>query len=157
MFCLLLGFGALAAGPASQVYGRVDAWQDLASSGRALERDAAGRPIILFAPDETTRAFIDMFTRTAVSLVSGPPAGAAVRLRAELAANPRSVVVAQLAGRSESPVVRELLRRLGLPRRPALQSSEDTAPAWAAGRGLRVAHVYGLPNGRRYALLELGN
>ena len=60
---LLLAYCALLVGPASQVYRQVDAWQNLASIARAIERDAAGKPLILFAPDETTRAMIDMYAR----------------------------------------------------------------------------------------------
>ncbi len=46
---------------ASQIYRRVDGWQDLAAIGAALRRDADRRPLILFGPDETTRAFVDMY------------------------------------------------------------------------------------------------
>ncbi|MDP9082490.1 MAG: glycosyltransferase family 39 protein, partial [Pseudomonadota bacterium] len=43
---LLLAYCSLLIGPASQVYRRVDTWQDLPSIARAIERDAAGRPLI---------------------------------------------------------------------------------------------------------------
>ena len=81
-WALLFAYCALLVGPASQIYGQVDAWQDLASIARAIERDAAGKPLILFAPDETTRAMIDMYARTQVGLIQGPIDAAAVdRLR----------------------------------------------------------------------------
>lgn len=154
-FGLLLAYSALLVGPASQIYRRVDAWQDLAAIGRAIGRDAAGRPVILFAPDETTRAFIDMYSRTSVGLIPGPiTAKSAERLRAELAFSPQSLIVTQLPGRNTSPTFRELAARLGVANRIApTPLSDDQPPAWASGLQLRIAHRYALPNGRRYALL----
>ncbi|MEP6545956.1 MAG: glycosyltransferase family 39 protein, partial [Gammaproteobacteria bacterium] len=98
---LFLAYCALLAGPASQVYSRVDAWQDLGSIARAIERDAGGRSIILFAPDETTRAMIDMYARTRVSIIPGPIDAAAVgRLQAAAAAARQSLILVQLPGRA---------------------------------------------------------
>ena len=31
---------------------------------------------------------------------------------------------------------------------------DDELPTWIAASGLKIAHRYALPNGRRYALLE---
>ncbi len=153
---LVLAYCALLIGPASQIYRRVDAWQDLASIGRAVGHDALRRPIILFAPDETTRAFMDMYVRTSVGLVPAPMTPASVgNLRAQLALAPDSVVVTQLPGRGPSPSLLALGRRWGLERLvPARPPSSDQAPPWAAGLQLRVADRYALPNGRRYVLLE---
>jgi 4-amino-4-deoxy-L-arabinose transferase-like glycosyltransferase len=153
---LLIAYCALLVGPASQLYARVDAWQDLGAIGRAMESDAEGRPMILFAPDETTRAFIDMYARTAVVLITGPATAkaAAERLRAELTLQPRSVVVTQLSGRNAGRTVRELSARLGLTRRLDNATRDaDVLPAWTDGLGLTLVHRYALPNGRRYALL----
>ena len=98
---LLLAYCALLVGPASQVYRQVDTWQNLESIARAMERDAAGKPLILFAPDETTRAMIDMYARTTVGLIPGPVDAAAIdRLRAEAEAAPQSLIVVQLPGRA---------------------------------------------------------
>jgi 4-amino-4-deoxy-L-arabinose transferase-like glycosyltransferase len=155
-FGLLLAYSALLIGPASQIYRRVDAWQDLGSIGRAIGRDAQGRPVILFAPDETTRAFIDMYTRTSVGLIPGPvTAQSAERLRAQLESHPQSLVVTQLPGRNNSRAFRDLAARLGVGDRIALTPlvDDDPTPAWAANLQLRIAHRYALPNGRRYALL----
>src|SRR6202034_3096958 len=46
-WALLLAYCALLIGPASQVYRLVDSWQDLAKISRDVERDTAGRPLIL--------------------------------------------------------------------------------------------------------------
>ena len=140
-WALLLAYCALLVGPASQLYPRVDAWQDLESIARAVERDAAGRPLILFAPDETTRAIIDMYSRTTVALIPGPIAATAIgRLRADVLAAPQSLILVQVPGHAAS-----------------LTPHSDPEPAlpWREAAGLRVLRNYALPNGRRYALLEL--
>jgi 4-amino-4-deoxy-L-arabinose transferase-like glycosyltransferase len=142
LWSLLLAYCALLVGPASQVYARVDAWQDLQSIARAIEHDAEGKPLILFAPDETTRAMIDMYARTTVGLIPGPIDAAAIdRLKAAANAAPHSLIVVQL----------RVQRQIG-----AEHPREDvSALSWLPASGLRVAKTYSLPHGRRYALLEL--
>jgi 4-amino-4-deoxy-L-arabinose transferase len=140
-WALLLAYCALLVGPASQLYARVDAWQDLASIARAVERDAAGKPLILFAPDETTRAIIDMYSRTDVALIPGPIDATAIgRLGAGALAAPQSLILAQEPGRAGSITQR---------------SDAEPGLPWREAAGLRVVRSYALPNGRRYALLEL--
>lgn len=153
---LLLAYCALLIGPASQVYGRVDTWQDLAVIGRDIRRDSTGRDIILFTPDETTRAFIDMYTRTSVTLIPAPMTAQSVTLlQNALDEHPHSVVIAQLPGRSESPTLRALKAKLGSGQPfPAQVPALDTQPSWAVQAALQSAHTYALPNGRRYALFE---
>jgi 4-amino-4-deoxy-L-arabinose transferase-like glycosyltransferase len=153
---LLLAYCALLSGPASQVYARVDTWQDLASIARAIERDAAGKPLILFAPDETTRAIIDMYARTTVDLIPGPIDAAAIdRLRAEVDAAPQSLIVVQLPGPARL-VAQHFARYLRVRRSGSAQApDEEPPPTWVPAAGLRLAKSYSLPNGRRYALLEL--
>jgi 4-amino-4-deoxy-L-arabinose transferase-like glycosyltransferase len=154
LWSLFLAYVALLAGPASQAYRQVDSWQDLASIARTIGHDAAGKPLILFAPDETTRAMIDMYARTTVDLIPGPIDVAAVdRLKADVGAAPQSLVVVQLPGDAGSLAQR--LRYVVEPwRRREAQRSDDQGPAWLGAAGLRVAKIYSLPNGRRYALLE---
>ena len=157
---LLLAYSALLVGPASQVYGRVDTWQDLAAIGRAVRRDATpGREMILFVPDETTRAFIDMYTRTSVILIPAPmTAQSTTILQNTLAAHPQSLVVAQLPGRTESPTLQALKAKLeGGPSVPALAPADTVPPSWASESHLHMVHVYTLPNGRRYALFAPAN
>jgi 4-amino-4-deoxy-L-arabinose transferase-like glycosyltransferase len=156
LFTLLLAYCALLTGPASQLYRSVDRWQDLGSIGRAAERDAAGRPMILFAPDETTRAFVDMYARTSVDLIPGPLTPRSEDLlRTRLAAAPDSVVLTQLPGRDASPTLQAVEEWWGRHRRtPRPGGGTELTPEWALRAGLRIAHRYALPNGRRYALLE---
>jgi 4-amino-4-deoxy-L-arabinose transferase-like glycosyltransferase len=154
LWSLFLAYCALLVGPASQVYRQVDSWQDLASIARAIQHDASGKPLILFAPDETTRAMIDMYSRTTVGLIPGPIDATAVgRLRAAVDAAPDSLVVVQLPGHLD--VARRLAHYLGRPRSsPAAASGAPSEPQWAAPARFRLAKSYSLPNGRRYALLE---
>ncbi len=153
-FALLLAYCALLAGPASQLYRQVDAWQNLPSIGRAIAADVAGRPLLLWAPDETTRAFVDMYARTSVGLVAGPLDRASIeRLKDQMAGDPQAVVVVQLPGRSVTTTFRRVAAQLGF----GLEQARDTPPdppAWASAVGLQLDRVYALPNGRRYALLE---
>ncbi len=153
---LLLAYCALLVGPASQAYTLVDTWQDLASIARAIEHDAAGKPLILFAPDETTRAIIDMYARTTVDLIPGPIDAASIKhLRADAAAAPQSLVVVLLPGRAGSIAQR---LRFGSRRGPSAQRPDGQPELpWMQSAGLRMAKSYALPNGRRYALLELSS
>jgi len=151
---LLLAYCALLVGPASQVYGRVDTWQDLESIGRAVARDAQGRPLVLFAADETTRAFVDLYASTSAAFIPGPiEVRAEESLRRRLAEDPHSVIVAQLPSYNDSPTLRQLAGALGLANPFPVVQPDAPAPPWAADFGLHVEHVYSLPNGRRYALL----
>jgi 4-amino-4-deoxy-L-arabinose transferase-like glycosyltransferase len=150
---LLFAYCALLVGPASQVYARVDSWQDLASIARAIERDAGGKPLILFAPDETTRAIIDMYARTTVDLIPGPVDAASIEhLRADTVAAPQSLIVVLLPGRATAIAQRY---GFGSRRGPSAQRSDGQPELpWLQSAGLRLAKSYALPNGRRYALLE---
>jgi 4-amino-4-deoxy-L-arabinose transferase-like glycosyltransferase len=143
-WALLLAYCALLIGPASQTYRQVDRWQDLAKISRGVERDAVGRPLILLAPDETTRAVIDMYARTSVDRIPGPLDAAGIeQVRAAAAAAPDSFFLVQLA--KQSPP--------GLPWRPRPQDA--ALPAWIQEANLRVIGIYSVPFGRRYALLRL--
>ena len=155
LWLLLLAYCALLAGPASGVYREVDTWQDLGQIARAMESDSAGKPLILFAPDETTRAVIDMYARTRVSMVPGPIDAAAIRsLKAAARAAPGSYVVALLPRRAH-PDAKALARVLGLGHgHPAPPADQESELPWARDADLRVAKRYSLTNGRRYALLQ---
>jgi 4-amino-4-deoxy-L-arabinose transferase-like glycosyltransferase len=143
-WALLLAYCALLIGPASQLYRQVDAWQDLAKIGRAVERAAAGRPLILLAPDETTRAVIDMYARTAVGSIPGPLDAAGIERvhTAAAAAAPDSLFLVQLSK----------LAQPGLPWRARPQ--EAALPAWIEAANLQPIETYSVPYGRRYALLR---
>ena len=143
---LLLAYCTLLVGPASQIYREVNAWQDLGSIARAISQDSADKPLILFAPDETTRAIVDMYARTNVVLIPGPVDTAAVdRLQAGVGAAPQSLVVVQLPHPTFS-----IARAFGA----AHRSDDIPELPWLPTAGLRVAKRYSLRNGRRYALLE---
>jgi 4-amino-4-deoxy-L-arabinose transferase-like glycosyltransferase len=147
---LLLAYCALLIGPASQIYRQADGWQDLGKISRAVERDAAGKPLILLAPDETTRAIIDMYARTSVQRIEGPMDAAAVaRVRAAVAASPDALFLVQVR---TAPAGRLPLRYAAPPNTTA--DLESSLP-WMRSAALCLAHSYSLPNGRRYALLQV--
>jgi hypothetical protein len=144
-WALLLAYCALLIGPASQVYRPVDTWQDLAKIGRAVQRDSAGKPLVLLAPDETTRAMIDMYARTSVDRIAGPLDAAGIdRIRTSAAAAPDSLFLAQLPTPS----------RLRLPWRARPPEGDASLP-WMQAARLRRLETYSLPYGRRYALLQV--
>jgi 4-amino-4-deoxy-L-arabinose transferase-like glycosyltransferase len=140
---LLLAYCALLIGPASQVFRQVDTWQDLAKISRAVARNAEGSALILLAPDETTRAVIDMYARTSVVDVPGPIDAAAIdRLRAQAAGAPNSLILVQLP--SDAARLDVLLGRA--------PPQANTEPPWMQAAQLKVLKIYSLPHGRRYAL-----
>ncbi len=143
-WALLIAYCALLVGPASQLYRQVDRWQDLAKISRAVEHDAAAKPLILLAPDETTRAIIDMYARTSVDRIAGPLDAAGIaRVRAAAGAAPDSLFLVQLAKQSPPQ----------LPWRA--QPPEVALPDWIQDANLRLIDTYSLPYGRRYALLRV--
>jgi 4-amino-4-deoxy-L-arabinose transferase-like glycosyltransferase len=167
--CMLLAWCVLLTLPAGALYAEVDRWQALDQIGRDVARDAAGRPLILLAPDETTLAFVDLYARpagvqspTAVrpdtaaaangfQIIESPlDAGALRRLDALLAREPTARVLVQVPGRVLEPALAALARRLGRAE-PA-----PGVPLWMVDAHLTVRARYGLPNGRRYALLGPG-
>jgi 4-amino-4-deoxy-L-arabinose transferase-like glycosyltransferase len=133
LWFVFLAYCALLIGPASQVYGQVDTWQDLAKIAGAVQNDALARPLILLAPDETTRAVIDMYARPSVDRIDGPiDAAALARVRAAAAAAPNAVFLVLV--RSKADI--------------------ESALPWMRSAALRPMQSYSLPHGRRYALLE---
>lgn len=148
---LVLAYCVLLTVPAWQLYREIDTWQDLPSLAKAIESDAAGRPLILMAPDETTRAIIDMYARSDAELVRGPLDAAALAvLRDRMAREPRARVVTLLPGRELTGAFSRSGERFGI----GASRRNEELPAWIGASGLRIAHRYALPNGRRYALLE---
>jgi hypothetical protein len=149
---LLVAYCAVLVGPASQAYGIVDRWQDLADLGAQLQSDLGTRELALLAPDETTRAWVDMYTRTTVNRIPGPIDGSAIaRVREMLTQTPRELVLVQLPGRALTPEWQSLLHRLGKTADPA----DFEEPVWLEDSGLVAVKLYAEPNGRRYALLAL--
>jgi hypothetical protein len=141
LWALLLAYCTLLVAPASQLYARVNGWQDLAKISRAVQLDTTGRPLVLLAPDETTRAIVDMYARTSAARVDGPIDAAWIdRVRSMTKAAPDSFFLALLP--SQSPQ---------LPWRAKPKAT--VAPPWIDAANLQWVESYALPNGRRYALL----
>ena len=141
---LLAAYGALLIGPLAAIYGQVDRWQNLQSIALDVRRDTAGRSLVLLAPDETTRAIVDMYASTSVLVVNGPVNQALLDRASALAGASASAILAQEPGRTA-------------PRNPWLArhvTVNAARPVWADYPGLRTIKEYELPNGRRYALLQ---
>ena len=140
---LFVAYAALLIGPLPQIYEQVDAWQDLESIAHAVRHDAAGRPLALLHPDETTRAIIDMYASTSVTLIDGATEAWPAMIHDFAEAHAHGLVLVQLPGRG--PPRSALLARY-------YRAPRDNGPGLA--RLGKVIGNYQLPNGRRYALLE---
>jgi 4-amino-4-deoxy-L-arabinose transferase-like glycosyltransferase len=150
---LFLAYCSLLVGPASQAYGVVDHWQDLPALGSELRADLGREPLVLMAPDETTRAWVDMYARASVVRVAGPlDATALATLEKILADTPGALVLVQLPGRALAPAWVGLAARVGRTPTPGTQGVE---PEWLESTQLATWKYYALPNGRRYALLRV--
>lgn len=131
---LWFAYCTLLVGPASQAYHVIDAWQDLSALGYAVAHDTENRPLILLNPDETTRAWVDLYARTNVTL-----------------RGPHSLVLVQLPGRG----LTHLAQALGQLSSQLKAKSESADFPGLNITQWRIVQRYALPNGRRYALLEL--
>ncbi len=148
---LLVAYCTLCVLPATQIYPQVDRWHDLRAVGSALRADLDGAPLALIGADETTRAWVDLYSTVHAARFAAPLGVRRLeRLRAAALADPRERFLVQLGGRAWSPRIVALAGALGIhPRTHA-----DGVPAWIGPADLVVEKVYALPFGRRYALLR---
>ncbi|MBS0613326.1 MAG: glycosyltransferase family 39 protein [Proteobacteria bacterium] len=148
---LFFGFCCLLSAPCWLAYTQINRWQDLSVLGTQIRADLDGAPLILLAPDETTRAFVDLYVSAHVAQAGSDRQGQdAAALRALLTDHAGARILAQVEGRNYSPGVLRISRLLK--RREPRTAEQELA--WALAAGLRPAHLYALPNGRRYALFE---
>jgi 4-amino-4-deoxy-L-arabinose transferase-like glycosyltransferase len=148
---LLVAYCALCVLPATQIYPQVDRWHDLRTVGRALRADLDGAPLALIGADETTRAWVDLYTTVHTARFAAPLGVRRLeRLRAAALADPRERFLVQLGGRVWSPRIVALASALGIHPR----DHGNGVPAWVGPADLVVERVYALPFGRRYALLR---
>jgi 4-amino-4-deoxy-L-arabinose transferase-like glycosyltransferase len=141
---LFLAYCALLAGPSSQIYRQIDGWQDLSGINRAIRRDAAGSPLILLTPDETTLAAFDLSSAGTEAQGSTPRVAPDI-YSAQQWAGADGAILVQLPKR---PLA--MLQRF----RKSSSNSQDALPAWVAAANLRLWKEYAVPNGRRYGLLK---
>ena len=103
------------------------------------------------APDETPRAWVDMYVRASVTRIPGPVDTASLaQLQTLLVRAPGSRVLTELPGRAWTPRWHQVAVDMGRADLGVL----PPAPAWMSS-GLELGGTYALPNGRRYALLRL--
>jgi 4-amino-4-deoxy-L-arabinose transferase len=141
---------AVLAGPGYAAFAALAPAQDFATLGARVRAAAGGGRIVLYRPDETTRAFVDSYAqRDPVVVEASDPAVARARLRAALAAHPGARVLARLPGGEPGAVARRLGHRAAVPeplaKDPGLVQAFDEA-------GLVLVAELGLPDGRRYGL-----
>jgi 4-amino-4-deoxy-L-arabinose transferase-like glycosyltransferase len=141
---LLSAYGALLLGPLAAIYTQVDRWQNLESIALEVRRDTSGHSLVLLAPDETTRAIVDMYAGNSVIMLEGPVNRALLDRAAAMGRVSASNILAQEPGRA-APRIAWLSR---------LITRRDPPPAWVDDPQLRTIKEYVLPNGRRYALLR---
>ncbi len=144
---LLTAYGALLIGPLAAIYGQVDRWQNLKSIALQVRGDASGKGLVLLAPDETTRAIVDMYASTSVLVVTGRLDRELLDRASRVAGGAARLILAQEPGRT-APRLAWLTRYVTRP---------DPPPVWSGYPGLRTLEEYALPNGRRYALLQATN
>lgn len=142
-----LALCAVLAGPGFAAVRAVDASQDFAQLGAAIQATAGDAPLVLWRADETTRAFVDLHVRRDVAAVADWQAAARhERVGDRLAARPGLFALMQLPGRAPGAVESHLPARW----RPATPA----APAEIAGDPrVRTVREFEIPGGRRYALL----
>lgn len=127
-----------------------DRLHDLPSIARAAAGDLGDRKLVLYRPDETTLAFVDM------TLGSEHGTPIAVRdekaLRELLAREPDTRALLLLRDRAQGPM-REWVQGHGIRLREKKSATATVAALCASG--FSVENSYALPDGRRYALLGL--
>jgi 4-amino-4-deoxy-L-arabinose transferase-like glycosyltransferase len=141
-FALLLLTASLIAFPF------IDRSHDLPSIARQVDRDLGTRPLALYQPDETTRAFVDLALparRDFVVIVDTP-----AKAKAVLAAQPSSGFLLLLPGHADGPISKWLRDHGVAKQRPVA----PPASRLGSDLGLAIEHAYELPEGRRYILLS---
>jgi 4-amino-4-deoxy-L-arabinose transferase-like glycosyltransferase len=147
---LFFAFCALLIAPAWLAYSQIDRWQDLEQLGAQIQQDTQGHPLLLLGPDETTRAFVDLYVTTSTVVIPQSDAADGYRNLKYLNGLDRSNrVLVQIEGRQYSPGIARINAWM---KRRAPSSGDNLA--WVSAAGLRLRQIYSIPNGRRYAVLE---
>jgi 4-amino-4-deoxy-L-arabinose transferase-like glycosyltransferase len=150
MAATIAGFLLSLLATAAVVFPAMDRWQDLDRLVRAIDRGAAGRPIALYSPDETTVATLDrVLGARAAHLARATSIPAA---RALLAGADPPVFIIRLKGRGTGAVI-ERLKSLGVRVRVRPPGETPELHELTTRLPLVVEQIFELPQGRRYALL----
>jgi 4-amino-4-deoxy-L-arabinose transferase-like glycosyltransferase len=130
----------------------IDRWQDLPSLARNIHEDARGGALALLDPDETTIAMLDHRFRTQFVVLDTHSDSAVNVVSGWLRAQGRQAhVLVKLPGRAPGDVTR-LLDRI----HPTPDHGDGVVATLASSGVATVLHRYELPEGRRYALLGVG-
>jgi len=130
----------------------IDRWQDLPSLARNIHEDSRSGPLALLDPDETTIAMLDHRFRTQFVVLNTDTDSAANVVSGWLRSQGRRAhVLVKLPGRTPGDVKR-LLDRI----HPTPVPDDGVVVTLASSGVATVVHRYELPEGRRYALLGVG-
>ena len=147
---LFFAYCCLLIAPAWLAYSQIDRWQDFSRLGAQIRQDTQGHPLLLLEPDETTRAFVDLYVNTRTVIVAQNDAAGGYRNLKYLNGLDRSNrVLVQIEGRQYSPGIARLNAWLKRSARGAAR--QDLT--WIDATGMKLQRLYALPNGRRYAVL----
>jgi 4-amino-4-deoxy-L-arabinose transferase-like glycosyltransferase len=131
----------------------IDRWQDLPSLARNIHEDSRGGRLALLDPDETTIAMLDHRFRTQFVVLNTQTNSAANVVSGWLRSQGRQAhVLVKLPGRTPGDIER-LLDTI----HPTPAPDDGVAGSLASSGVATVVHRYELPEGRRYALLGVGN
>jgi 4-amino-4-deoxy-L-arabinose transferase-like glycosyltransferase len=130
----------------------IDRWQDLPSLARNIHEDTRGGSLALLDPDETTIAMLDHRLRTQFVVLNTQSDSAVNVVSAWLRTQGRQAhVLVKLPGRTPGDVER-LLDRI----HPTPAPGDGVVATLASSGVATVLHRYEIPEGRRYALLGVG-
>jgi 4-amino-4-deoxy-L-arabinose transferase-like glycosyltransferase len=130
----------------------IDHWQDLPSLARNIHEDSRGGVLALLDPDETTIAMLDHRYRTRFVVLDTQSDNAANVVSGWLRTHGRQAyVLVKLPGRAPGDVKR-LLDRI----HPTPDPDDGVVPSLVSSGVATVKRRYELAEGRRYALLGVG-
>jgi 4-amino-4-deoxy-L-arabinose transferase-like glycosyltransferase len=148
MTCLFVAFLVAFVSNAVVLLPAIDRWQDLSAVMRAADRDAAGRTLVLYQPDETTVALVDRIAPRRSPAPNALTLDESARLMRE---HGDIAMLILLRGRADGRLSRQL-RSWGLHMPTAVASLSEIDDLCEHLR-LCAERIYEVPQGRRYALL----
>ncbi len=99
----LAALALLSTAPVAALYSQINPREDLPALGRAIERATRGRELYLLAPDETTRAFVDLYVTTRARTLDASSAAHGLGAPSTTDTVPPAHALLLVRARSESP------------------------------------------------------
>lgn len=148
-YALLLSLGVL------PLYATVNRWQDLSEVAAGTEAARSRGPLVLWRPDETTLAWVDLYLKTKPQRVfygDQAPSAGFEPLLSYLQTTPQAQVLA-LADKKRWTLSRWMQFLRTDVTQPAASASTDLGP-FAGRTDFSVDYSYEAPGGRRYVLMS---